>query len=117
MTDYKQTQSLLDSAATLTKPARLLSLDGGGVKGISSLLILDAIMHQIREKENASIKIPDLSERLPVDYFSLAAGTSTGGLIALMLFRLRMSKLRQRCLIRITVSRSRFSVQLCLGFR
>jgi hypothetical protein len=29
--------------------------------------------------------------RLPVDYFHLAAGTSTGGIIALMLFRLRMS--------------------------
>lgn len=30
-------------------------------------------------------------ERLPLDYFELAAGTSTGGIIGIMLFRLRMS--------------------------
>jgi patatin-like phospholipase/acyl hydrolase len=91
MADYKQTRAPLDPAATPTNPVRLLSLDGGGVKGISPLLILDAIMREIRDKENALSKNPDPSERLPVDYFNLAAGTSTGGLIALMLFRLRMS--------------------------
>ena len=71
----------------LTQPPKhlkLLSLDGGGVKGISSLLILDAVMRELRDL----IGQKDLP--LPVDYFDLAGGTSTGGLIALMLFRLRM---------------------------
>jgi patatin-like phospholipase/acyl hydrolase len=70
--------------------ANLLSLDGGGVKGISSLTILKAIMDKVREIEdgNTLAKTPD---RLPVNYFHLAGGTSTGGIIALMLFRLRMS--------------------------
>jgi patatin-like phospholipase/acyl hydrolase len=70
--------------------ANLLSLDGGGIKGISAVVILQAIMDKIRDIEDGgkSQKTPD---RLPVDYFHLAAGTSTGGIIALMLFRLRMS--------------------------
>ncbi|KAK4544432.1 hypothetical protein LTR36_004323 [Oleoguttula mirabilis] len=65
--------------------ARLLALDGGGVKGVSSILILDAIMEKVRELEGGGVA------RKPADYFDLAAGTSTGGLIALMLFRLHMS--------------------------
>jgi patatin-like phospholipase/acyl hydrolase len=70
---------------------KLLSLDGGGVKGISSLVILQAIMEAVKEKEKkAGVNLSD-EERLPRNYFHLAAGTSTGGLIALMLFRLNMS--------------------------
>jgi patatin-like phospholipase/acyl hydrolase len=67
--------------------ATLLSLDGGGVKGISSLLILRKIMDRVKEIENRELD----SERLPKDYFDLAGGTSTGGLAVLMLFRLGMS--------------------------
>jgi patatin-like phospholipase/acyl hydrolase len=70
--------------------AKLLSLDGGGVKGISTLTILKAIMDKVQEKEDGNDKRLT-EERLPVNYFHLAAGTSTGGLIALMLFRLNMS--------------------------
>ncbi|KAH8893896.1 calcium-independent phospholipase [Thozetella sp. PMI_491] len=64
---------------------RLLSLDGGGVKGLSSLIMLDKIMNMIQ------LKIKATEPCLPADYFELAAGTSTGGIIALMLFRLRMT--------------------------
>lgn len=67
------------------KRLKLLSLDGGGVKGISSLIIIHAIMNEVRDLTGQN----DLP--LPVGYFDLAGGTSTGGLIALMLFRLRMS--------------------------
>lgn len=61
------------------RPLRLLSLDGGGVRGISSLKILKGIMDRIKPGAR------------PCDYFDLIAGTSTGGLIAIMLGRLRMS--------------------------
>ncbi|KAK5121452.1 hypothetical protein LTR85_005285 [Meristemomyces frigidus] len=64
---------------------RLLALDGGGVGSISSIIILDAIMEQIRYLEGGG---PTM--RKPSDYFDLAGGTGTGGIIALMLFRLHM---------------------------
>ncbi|KAF8158515.1 acyl transferase/acyl hydrolase/lysophospholipase [Crassisporium funariophilum] len=63
------------------KPLRLLSLDGGGVRGISSLHVLKAIMSKVAGDPNAK----------PCDYFDMMAGTSTGGLIAIMLGRLRMT--------------------------
>ncbi|CAE6447000.1 unnamed protein product [Rhizoctonia solani] len=65
--------------ANKLRPLRLLSLDGGGVRGISSLRILKNIMDRIKPGAR------------PCDYFDLIAGTSTGGLIAIMLGRLRMS--------------------------
>ncbi|THZ71239.1 phospholipase, patatin family protein [Aureobasidium pullulans] len=59
----------------------LLSLDGGGVRGLSSLYILQSIMNAID---------PDNPPK-PCDYFDVIGGTSTGGLIAIMLGRLDMS--------------------------
>jgi hypothetical protein len=76
--------------ATCTSPgARLLSLDGGGVKGVSSLMILEAIMKKVWTIENPQADYPDEGMKVH-QYFQLAAGTSTGGLAAIMLFRLRM---------------------------
>jgi len=63
---------------------RLLSLDGGGVRGLSSLLILREIMEEI-QRQSGREETP-----LPSQYFDLIGGTSTGGLIAIMLGRLRM---------------------------
>lgn len=63
----------------------LLSLDGGGVRGASSLVILHDIMLKIKERHEYA-DIPK-----PCDIFHLIGGTSTGGLIAIMLGRLRMS--------------------------
>ncbi|KAK3355191.1 phospholipase, patatin family protein, partial [Neurospora tetraspora] len=62
---------------------RLLSLDGGGVHGLSSLLILQRLMMEAAEDHNKPPK--------PCDYFDMIGGTSTGGLIAIMLGRLRMT--------------------------
>ncbi|KAJ3574877.1 hypothetical protein NPX13_g4219 [Xylaria arbuscula] len=59
----------------------LLSLDGGGVRGLSTLFILDEVMRSID---------PD-SPPKPCEYFDMIGGTSTGGLIAIMLGRLEMS--------------------------
>jgi patatin-like phospholipase/acyl hydrolase len=69
------------------RPLRLLSFDGGGVRGLSSLLIMKRIMHVIGHKAGLGGKqLP-----LPCEYFDIIAGTSTGGLIAIMLGTLRMS--------------------------
>jgi len=62
---------------------RILSLDGGGVRGLSSLLILRNIMEEITRRSN-------IAEARPCEYFDLIGGTGTGGLIAIMLGRLRM---------------------------
>ncbi|QRV93310.1 patatin-like phospholipase protein [Ceratobasidium sp. AG-Ba] len=61
----------------------ILSLDGGGVRGLSSLLILKAIMEHVHG--------PSGEPLLPYQCFDLIVGTSTGGLIAIMLGRLQMT--------------------------
>ncbi|KAI1871821.1 hypothetical protein JX265_005807 [Neoarthrinium moseri] len=64
-----------------TQSLKLLSLDGGGIRGLSSLIILRHLMKRINEKDPPK----------PCEYFDLIGGTSTGGLIAIMLGRLQMS--------------------------
>ncbi|PBK94679.1 FabD/lysophospholipase-like protein [Armillaria gallica] len=64
---------------------RLLSIDGGGIRGLSALFILQNLMWRIRMSDDL-----DHTPR-PCEYFDLIGGTNTGGLIALMLGRLRMS--------------------------
>jgi patatin-like phospholipase/acyl hydrolase len=66
---------------------RILSLDGGGVKGLSSLFILREIMKDIGQQLDAE----DIK---PCEYFDLIGGTSTGGLIAIMLGTLAMVSLK-----------------------
>ena len=48
---------------------RLLALDGGGVRGLSALMILRQLMEAVN---------PD-SPPKPCDYFDMIGGTSTGG--------------------------------------
>ena len=53
----------------------LLSLDGGGVRGLSTLHILKRIMddtNRLRQEKG-------LQPRRPCDVFDLIGGTSTGG--------------------------------------
>ncbi|KAK0725501.1 acyl transferase/acyl hydrolase/lysophospholipase [Lasiosphaeris hirsuta] len=64
----------------------ILSLDGGGVRGLSSLLILENIMKRV----NAAREARGDRALKPCDMFDLIGGTSTGGLIAIMLGRLEM---------------------------
>ncbi|KAI9848463.1 MAG: hypothetical protein M1837_000258 [Sclerophora amabilis] len=70
-------------------PLRVLSLDGGGVRGYSMLILLQELMHrtyvEIEGKAPRRHEIPK-----PCDHFDLIAGTGTGGLIAIMLGRLRL---------------------------
>ncbi|EEQ35315.1 pfs [Microsporum canis CBS 113480] len=64
----------------------LLSLDGGGIRGLSSLSILKNIMDRVNDERQNEGK-----DRVkPCEIFDLIGGTSTGGLIAIMLGRLEM---------------------------
>ncbi|KAK5691986.1 hypothetical protein LTR97_011157 [Elasticomyces elasticus] len=69
-----------------TRGLCLLSLDGGGVKGLSTLYLLRAIMQLLNDKRKAR----HLDRVKPCEIFDLIGGTSTGGLIAIMLGRLEM---------------------------
>ncbi|KAH3903729.1 hypothetical protein HBH56_247400 [Parastagonospora nodorum] len=59
---------------------RLLALDGGGVRGLSALMILEQLIEAV--DSDAPLKL--------CDYFDMISGTSTGSLIAVMLGRLRI---------------------------
>ncbi|CAE6490291.1 unnamed protein product [Rhizoctonia solani] len=69
----------------MSRGSRILSLDGGGVRGYSALIILEAFMLRVRLHYGCEEDI------LPADFFDLIIGTSTGGIMALMLGRMRMS--------------------------
>lgn len=51
----------------------LMDADGGGIRGMSELIILDEIMHRVQRKAKLS------TAPLPADYFDMICGTSTGG--------------------------------------
>ncbi|CZR51442.1 uncharacterized protein PAC_01318 [Phialocephala subalpina] len=72
------------------EPLRLLSLDGGGVRGIAALYILKELMDQVRRNIHHSQSTRSSNVEIkPCEYFDLICGTSTGGIIAIMLGRLR----------------------------
>jgi hypothetical protein len=69
---------------------RLIFIDGGGIRGYSMLIILQELMHMtFVELEGRPPKKHEIPK--PCDHFDLIVGTGTGGLIALMLGRLRLS--------------------------
>ncbi|KAL4889802.1 acyl transferase/acyl hydrolase/lysophospholipase [Aspergillus ambiguus] len=70
-------------------PLRILSLDGGGVRGYSMLIILQELMYRVYVECEGKPPHRDQIPK-PCDHFDLIVGTGTGGLIALMLGRLRL---------------------------
>jgi patatin-like phospholipase/acyl hydrolase len=62
---------------------RLLVLDGGGVRGLSALMILEQLMEAV--DPDAPLK--------PCDYFDMIGGTSAGGWIVTTLSRYTKSVL------------------------
>lgn len=89
-------RNLMDTAHNITRkdttkgPAlRILSLDGGGVRGYSMLILLQELMHKTYvETEGRAPRYDQVPK--PCEHFDLIAGTGTGGLIAIMLGRLRL---------------------------
>ncbi|KAL2885879.1 Vegetative incompatibility protein HET-E-1 [Ceratocystis lukuohia] len=73
------------SVPVTSQPLKVLSLDGGGVRGLSSLLILEKIAEHIRDTEGYT------EIQKPCEMFDLIGGTGTGGIIAIMLGRLKMT--------------------------
>jgi Patatin-like phospholipase len=56
---------------------RILCVDGGGIRGLISALVIERFERLLQERDGEDARI--------ADYFHLLAGTSTGGLIALAL--------------------------------
>lgn len=61
----------------MKKKIRILSLDGGGIRGIITCVILKYIEEQIQKLDSPEARLGD--------YFDLVAGSSTGGLLASIL--------------------------------
>ncbi|KAH8813744.1 acyl transferase/acyl hydrolase/lysophospholipase [Flagelloscypha sp. PMI_526] len=74
----------LPTAAPISTPIhaasdrkKLLSLDGGGLIGISEMLLLDRVL--------------DGDDKKPCEYFDLIGGCGTGGILAILLVRFEMT--------------------------
>ncbi|KAF8958027.1 hypothetical protein BDZ97DRAFT_1843668, partial [Flammula alnicola] len=59
-------------------PVNLLSLDGGGIRGVAELTILHEIMLRVQSRKGLA-ELPK-----PCDYFHLIGGTSTGGQVIIV---------------------------------
>jgi patatin-like phospholipase/acyl hydrolase len=60
----------------------VLSLDGDGVRGLSAAVIVDALVTAVSKRIGRKLE--------PYQIFDIIGGTSTGGLLAIMLGRLRI---------------------------
>jgi patatin-like phospholipase/acyl hydrolase len=69
-TEYSGEQNPVDTTGLC-----LLSLDGGGVRGLSTLYILKSIMDRLNH-ERGENELPPVK---PCEVFDLIGGTSTGG--------------------------------------
>ncbi|KAL1660985.1 acyl transferase/acyl hydrolase/lysophospholipase [Schizophyllum commune] len=77
-----------DIRAALAVPGpgiRLLTFDDGGIRGLAMLLLLRKIMVKVQQASGLSSLPP------PHEYFDIIGGSGTGGFIALLLGRLRLS--------------------------
>ena len=73
--------SLGNPTTSLAKPLSLTCTDGGGVRGLCSLLVLEKLMYEVKKLE--LVDNPETRDwpRLPCRYFDLCGGTSTGGYV------------------------------------
>lgn len=84
--DLTEPRSVPEAAdpATIRK---ILCLDGGGVRGLSEIMILKFLMQRLGKQRG----FPPNKNLEPWQEFDMICGTSTGGLLAIMLGRLKMS--------------------------
>ncbi|KAL3700918.1 hypothetical protein R1sor_018940 [Riccia sorocarpa] len=75
---------VMNVAGTLPEPTgtagrriTVLSLDGGGVRGVITTVLLEYLESELQRIDGKDVRI--------ADYFDVVAGTSTGGLVASML--------------------------------
>ena len=67
------------------KPLKILTIDGGGIRGISSLLILEELLRAIARNNGCQDSKPR-----PCDVFDVISGIGPGGWLALLLGRFQM---------------------------
>ncbi|KIL58379.1 hypothetical protein M378DRAFT_170633 [Amanita muscaria Koide BX008] len=67
---------------TCDKPKRILVIDGGGLRGLASLMVIDEIMKAVIGRSRKIM--------LPCEVFDLICGTSVGGFVSILLGRLGM---------------------------
>ncbi|KAH6983913.1 hypothetical protein EDB80DRAFT_625396 [Ilyonectria destructans] len=66
------------------QPLRVLSLDGGGIRGLSSLMILAKVMEDVPTGQGGE-------EAKPCDHFRCITGAGMGGVLALLLGCLKLT--------------------------
>ncbi|KAE9553319.1 hypothetical protein FO519_003485 [Halicephalobus sp. NKZ332] len=76
--DLTQERIFLEAMKSKKRKLRLLSLDGGGIRGLVSILLLVAVESRLRKKLNKK-------DAKLIDFFDWVAGTSTGAIIGLSL--------------------------------
>lgn len=79
-------RSLLSAQPRLLPAYLVLSIDGGGFKGLACLFVLAHLMVEISGGDDEDALI-----HRPCQIFDLICGTSTGGLIAILLGRFGLS--------------------------
>jgi patatin-like phospholipase/acyl hydrolase len=95
-----------------TRGLCLLSLDGGGVRGLSTLYILSGIMTLLNDKR----KMQSLEPVKPCEVFDLIGGTSTGGyarLVSVVTNNIQPLT-RHDSLIAIMLGRLEMTVEECI---
>ena len=95
-----------------TRGLCLLSLDGGGVRGLSTLYILRGIMNRLNDKREEQ----GLQRVRPCNIFDLIGGTSTGGYARLVPAATYMTRplTGQNSLIAIMLGRLEMTVEECI---
>ncbi|KAF2149348.1 FabD/lysophospholipase-like protein [Myriangium duriaei CBS 260.36] len=76
-------QSMPEASDGRPPKPKVLCLDGGGVRGYSEIIMLEYLMQQLNGQRGFDLE--------PWQEFDMIVGTSTGGLLAIMLGRLKMS--------------------------
>ncbi|KAH0544761.1 hypothetical protein FGG08_001128 [Glutinoglossum americanum] len=80
----------LNMAVEQKKHLRILTIDGGGYQGIASLFILDTLMKGIAEAPKGK-QGPCQSTIKPCDVFDVIGGVGSGGWLAMLLGRFRLT--------------------------